>query len=318
MVIKIKLYLASVLFYIKQIRMRGFCDSLALVYHVFFLVFFKKVDKHHLVKHRLNLKFLQRHIDLLSQVAPPSMPLDENGYRIWVLWWQGEENIPTIVKATYHSIIKATDKQVVLITKDNVANYIDIPSFIQDKVDAGKMSLAALSDYIRVSLLFKYGGLWIDSTVFCAQKLPEKIYGMKLMTIKNEPDGCKYVAQGKWNVQFLGTNEVHSKVFFLMKSIFEQYWRKYSIIMDYLLVDYSFEYIYENDAECKALFDAVPFTNDHMHDLLPKMNMPFDETSMEEMLRPNTYLFKLTYKMPFVEQVDGKPTFYSYVLKTSR
>ena len=318
MMTKIKLYLASVLFYVRQIRMRGLCDSLSLMYHMFFLVFFKKVDKHHRAKHRLNMEFLQRHIDLSSQVAPPSTSLAEDDYRIWVLWWQGEENMPAIVKATYHSIIKATDKQVALITKDNVANYIDIPSFIQDKVDAGNMSLAALSDYIRVSLLFKYGGLWIDSTVFCAQKLPEKVYGMKLMTIRNEPDGCKYVAHGKWNVQFLGTNEVHSKVFFLMKSILEQYWRKYSIIMDYLLVDYSFEYIYENDVECKALFDAVPLTNGHMHDMLPKMNMPFDVASMEKMLRPNTYLFKLTYKMPFVEQVDGKPTFYSYVLKGSR
>ena len=255
MITKIKLYLAFLLFYAKQIRMRGLCDSLVLMYHVFFLVFFNNVDKHHCVKHRLNLKFLQKHIDLQSQDAPPSMPIRGNTYRIWVLWWQGEENMPHIVKATYHSIIKATDKQVVLITKDNVLDYIDIPSFIQEKVDAGKMSLAALSDYIRVSLLFNHGGLWIDSTVFCAQKLPEKIYDMKLITVKNCPSGCKYVAQGKWNVQFLGTNEVHSKVFFLMKSIFEQYWRKYSIIMDYLLVDYSFEYIYENDEECKALFD---------------------------------------------------------------
>lgn len=318
MITKIKLYLAFLLFYAKQIRMRGLCDSMVLMYHVFFLVFFNNVDKHHCVKHRLNLKFLQKHIDLQSQDAPQSMPIRGNTYRIWVLWWQGEENMPHIVKATYHSIIKATDKQVVLITKDNVLDYIDIPSFIQEKVDAGKMSLAALSDYIRVSLLFNHGGLWIDSTVFCAQKLPEKIYDMKLITVKNCPSGCKYVAQGKWNVQFLGTNEVHSKVFFLMKSIFEQYWRKYSIIMDYLLVDYSFEYIYENDEECKALFDRIPLSNEHMHDLLSKMNMPFDKASMEELLLPNTYLFKLTYKMSFIDQIEGKPTFYSYVINNSR
>ena len=32
--------------------------------------------------------------------------------------------------------------------------------------------------------------------------------------------------------------------------------------MDYLLVDYSFEYIYENDEECKALFDRIPLSNE--------------------------------------------------------
>ena len=71
MITKIKLYLAFLLFYAKQIRMRGLCDSLVLMYHVFFLVFFNNVDKHHCVKHRLNLKFLQKHIDLQSQDAPP-------------------------------------------------------------------------------------------------------------------------------------------------------------------------------------------------------------------------------------------------------
>ena len=50
MITKIKLYLAFLLFYAKQIRMRGLCDSLVLMYHVFFLVFFNNVDKHHCVK----------------------------------------------------------------------------------------------------------------------------------------------------------------------------------------------------------------------------------------------------------------------------
>ena len=75
MITKIKLYLAFLLFYAKRIRMRGLCDSLVLMYHVFFLVFFNNVDKHHCVKHRLNLKFLQKHIDLQSQDAPPNLCL---------------------------------------------------------------------------------------------------------------------------------------------------------------------------------------------------------------------------------------------------
>ena len=120
MITKIKLYLAFLLFYAKQIRMRGLCDSLVLMYHVFFLVFFNNVDKHHCVKHRLNLKFLQKHIDLQSQDAPPSMPIRGNTYRIWVLWWQGEENAPRLVINNLNRLrsIFGTDN-VILITKNN-------------------------------------------------------------------------------------------------------------------------------------------------------------------------------------------------------
>ena len=177
--------------------------------------------------------------------------------------------------------------------------------------------MAALSDYIRVSLLYEYGGLWIDSTVFCSQKLPAKIFESKLFTVKSQPSGTKYVAAGKWNVQILGTNEKHSRVFFLIKDIFEQYWKKYSVLTDYLLVDYSFEYIYENDRECRADFDAVPYSNGKMHELLTMMNEPYDSSYFDERGKEGTYLFKLTYKMPFVEGNKGKKTFYSYILNSS-
>ena len=310
--------MAWVLACVKQIPMRGILDALRMIYHVFYIVFGINVDKHYWAKHRLNMKFLRKHISLDVASAPTSLLVSPEEYKIWVLWWQGEAQMPKIVQTTYHSIRKASEKEVVLITKESVGDYVDIPVYISEKVESGKMSLAALSDYIRVSLLYKYGGLWIDSTVLCAKKLPMEIFDMKLFSIRNKPSGMKYVAAGKWNVQFLGTNQVHAKVFYLMKSIFEQYWKKYSVIMDYLLVDYSFQYIYESDAECRASFDAIPISNSHMHELLPMMNEPFAPLKWNELLAGDNYLFKLTYKIPFIEQVDGKPTFYSYVLNSWR
>lgn len=304
--------------YARQIPMRGLLDAVRILYHAACLVFDIHAAKHHVAKHRLNMKFLRQHIVLDAEKAPRPSEVAPEDYKIWVLWWQGEEQMPTIVKATYHSIKEASDKEVVLITKENVGDFVQLPSYIAEKVKAGKISLAALSDYIRVSLLYQYGGLWIDSTVLCARKLPQELFESKLFTIKNRPSGEKYIAGGKWNVQVLGTNQIHNKVFFLMKSIFEQYWKKYSIIMDYLLVDYSFQYIYESDAECKAAFDSIPMTNSRMHELLPVINNAFDFTQWENLLSSDTYLFKLTYKCQFVEQQDGKDTYYSYFINIFR
>ena len=315
MIAKIRLFLVWALACAKQVPMRGMVDVLRMVYHVFYIVFEINADKHHLAKHRLNMKFLRKHIplDAVNAPTPSSVPPEE--YKIWVLWWQGEEQMPKIVKATYHSITKASDKQVVLITKENVGDYVEIPDYISSKVENGKMMLAHLSDYVRVSLLYKYGGLWIDSTVLCAKKLPDEIFDMELFSVRAKPSGAKYVAAGKWNCQFMGTNHVHAKAFYLIKSILEQYWRKYPIIVDYLLFDCGFQYIYESDAECRATFDAIPMSNSHMHELLPMMNEQFAPPIWNRLLEADTYLFKLTYKWKFEEQKNGKDTFYAYVIK---
>lgn len=315
MTAKIRLYLAWVKVYAKQIPMRGLIDVICMIYHVYYIVFGRNEGKHHLAKHRLNMKFLREHIFLDVKNAPVPSSINPNDYIIWVLWWQGEEQMPEIVKATYNSIKEASDKKVVLITKENIVDFVEVPLYISSKVENGKISLAALSDYIRVSLLYKYGGLWVDCTVLCAKKLPSEIFDKKLFSIKNKPSGTKYIAAGKWNVQFLGTNQVHAKVFYLMKSIFEQYWSKYSVIIDYLLVDYSFQYIYESDAECMAAFDSIPMSNSHMHELLPIMNDSFDSKIWDRLLSSGTYLFKLTYKWKYIERKDGMDTFYSYIVK---
>ena len=86
---------------------------------------------------------------------------------IWVMWWQGESAMPPIVKACYSSIKRAAkDYEVVLITEENWKQYVEIPQYIIDKVDCKKITLTHFSDIVRVALLKRWGGLWIDATVY--------------------------------------------------------------------------------------------------------------------------------------------------------
>lgn len=52
------------------------------------------------------------------------------------------------------------------LTKDNYAKYVDIPKQLVKKTETGKMMYAHLADLLRLKLLAKHGGLWIDSTLF--------------------------------------------------------------------------------------------------------------------------------------------------------
>ena len=51
---------------------------------------------------------------------------------IWIFWWQGEDKMPYIVKTCYESVLKYAPKEceVVLLTKDNIQDYWDIPNHI--------------------------------------------------------------------------------------------------------------------------------------------------------------------------------------------
>lgn len=85
---------------------------------------------------------------------------------IWVCWWQGKENMPDIVKACYNSIQKhACNHPVILITEENFRNYIDMPEYIINKQKEGYIDITHFSDILRMMLLTKHGGIWMDSTL---------------------------------------------------------------------------------------------------------------------------------------------------------
>lgn len=91
---------------------------------------------------------------------------------IWVLWWQGLENAPVIVQRCVESIQKNAGKHPFhLLSKDNLSQYIQLSDFIKQKVDSGAITLTHLSDIIRMALLAKYGGFWIDSTVYVTKPI---------------------------------------------------------------------------------------------------------------------------------------------------
>ena len=88
---------------------------------------------------------------------------------IWSLWWQDDkfENLPDVVKICYSSIKKfggSHDFQI--LTQKNFRELVNLPDYILEKFNAGKITITHLSDIIRFYLLFNYGGLWLDSTVF--------------------------------------------------------------------------------------------------------------------------------------------------------
>lgn len=294
---KIKLLLGSSIGIIKTLPIRGIKDTISVLY-ANIKVCVKPSYENYSLWHKLNMDFLRREITIDHNIKECGK-IDK--VRIWTLWWQGDESMPFIIKNTIKSIRNATEYEVVLITKDNYMSYIELPDAIINKLD--RISLPHLSDYIRVALLAKYGGLWIDSTVFCSDRIPEFVFNSSFYTIRNLSNQNKYIAKGKWNMQVMGTNIIGCPVFILMKRFLEEYWSKFDRPINYLFFDCYMNVLYEDNKTFKDLIDSVPVTNKNMHSLLPILNEEYSDDCYQKLKR-NTFFFKLTYKLNYLRNIN--------------
>jgi len=128
---------------------------------------------------------------------------------LFTCWWQGEEEAPDLIRACIRSQKRNIPKEIrhVVISKYNYGEYIDIPDFVLQKVESGKISLTTLSDIIRVSLLYKWGGGWIDSTVLLTHMIDVNIFNYPFYT-RNIPEK-QYCTNIVWSDWFIGIETEH-------------------------------------------------------------------------------------------------------------
>ena len=88
---------------------------------------------------------------------------------IWMMWWQGLDNAPHIVKRCHASWQRHNPGwTVTVLDETNYQDYLDLAAIT---ASGNAIRLQALSDIIRVQLLARYGGVWVDATCFCCQPL---------------------------------------------------------------------------------------------------------------------------------------------------
>ncbi len=90
---------------------------------------------------------------------------------IWMMWLQGLDNAPYIVQKCYASWKKLNpDWDIVFLDESNYRDYVDIQKTLDTD---NKIEVQAKANLIRIQLLAKYGGVWIDATCFCLTPLDD-------------------------------------------------------------------------------------------------------------------------------------------------
>lgn len=266
-------------------------------------------------------EFLQKnYADKIKELLADKESAPVTSYKLWVFWGQGEDQMPVLVKQCY-SRLKQLHQNVELITADNVSQYISLPEVLYTKVKAGELSWAHFSDIIRTTLLAKYGGLWIDSTVWLPKALPiEKLQSMPFYSAnyKAELNGNSVrfwtSYDWSWSTWCMGSGEVNNRLFKFVSEVMADVAANCPCWPDYVFQDYLIYFACTHCEAVKNQIESVDIQNPYRNKLASIMSKPFDAAEYKEMT-DKEIVFKLSFRAKWAEEVDGKITYYGKFLK---
>lgn len=232
-----------------------------------------------------------------------------NNGPIWVCWWQGRNEMPTIVRECYKSVLShAAGRQVVLIDQNNYQDYVTVPKTLIKLLQSHHITITAFSDYLRFALLYRYGGLWIDSTVMLTRDLPTEIWEYPLYTCRsnnNEKHRLLYTS-------FFFAAQQGNPVCKIVTDFYDEYFQSFQKQFDYWMTDLILRSVFDHDIRMAAWLQQVPDNNGSPFILETLFNKTGDSLRS---VPQDEYVHKLTYKRQYLSVTKrGLPTVYSYVM----
>lgn len=261
--------------------------------------------------HRLQYKYshvLQNLSTLLPEDAQSTN--DRATRKVWVCWMQGIENAPILVQKCYKSLKdNLHGRKIVLITSENILQYTDFPPYIIDKYKRGLITHTHFSDLLRVELLCRYGGTWIDSTVFCSgDNIPSYMLDSDFFLFQNLKPGSdgSAINVSSWFI----TAKANHKIMLAVRELLWEYWEKNDKLIDYFLLHNFIMMVaefYQDDWK-----RIIPYPNSLPHVLLLRLFEQYNEETWKE-LKSICPFHKLAYKRS-EEDFEKEGTYYEVIL----
>ena len=155
-----------------------------------------------------------------------------------------------------------------------------------------------MTDLLRLELLIRYGGMWMDATVFCSGKeIPDYYFDSDLFfyqCLKPGRDGhAIYISS------WLISAKTNNKILMAVRHLCYEYWKENNNMMDYFLLHSFFSIVLDYYPE--EWRQIVPRDNATPHILLLRLFEQYDERVWESVKAQNCF-HKLTYKFTQKEE----------------
>ncbi|MEU7906982.1 capsular polysaccharide synthesis protein [Actinoplanes sp. NPDC049118] len=236
--------------------------------------------------------FLAEHLDQIRRQArhrldrPAATALE---MPIFIYWAQGFEAAPALVRRCAETLRANNPRaQVHELSDANLAYYVDMPP---DLVDALGDNKTNFSDLLRLALLEKFGGIWVDATVYAPVALSEPVE-----RALGDSHFFAFNYHGPYISNWFLAARPGSYVAHLWRAAMYLWWEKRGELIDYFLAHHVFEMLYHLDADFAAEWDkGNRISTRPAHALQQAMLQPYDAAEFGRLL-DGSFAHKLRYK----------------------
>ena len=183
------------------------------------------------------------------------------------------------------------------------------------KMQSEKISITHFSDYLRVTLLSKYGGLWIDGSIFVQNKIPEEVFSHPIWTLRNPGKDTQNISNWDWTVGVLGGWRGNT-LFGAVAELLSCYWKDHDVPADYYVMDYMMKLVYNKSNAVQEWIQAVPPSNEQFYYLQDHANLWMETETYQQEMNSRTWLYKISWKGQYQLQTSqGQETVYARWLR---
>lgn len=160
---------------------------------------------------------------------------------IWSAWLQGLDNAPEMVNVCLESHQKhLPGYEFRVLDMENYRQWVELPEWVEEKYARGMIPAALFSDVLRVAVLKRYGGVWMDASVLCTgfgnqqlQKQWTEVENSRFAVFRYYRKGDRYPSGlSNWFIAATPDNVVLTSVYDMLTA----YWRDYDCTIDYYMM----------------------------------------------------------------------------------
>ncbi|GFH40305.1 capsular polysaccharide synthesis protein [Lactococcus insecticola] len=179
----------------------------------------------------------------------------ETSFPIWSFWAQGISQAPDLVKkVVYLNQIKADERNQAYRVLDNqtICDYLDMPEGVRNYQNNQNISPTHFSEWLRLALVVKYGGCWIDATVAVTDR------GFDLLqSIESKKESDFFISDNRPSFfnAYLFMSQPNHHLLLLMQACLEIYMSEFDDFSHYFMIDQLFYIMtrFTDDSEIQRL-----------------------------------------------------------------
>ena len=269
---------------------------------IFLELFVFNRQKRSILKAKWVKKNLLKYVDFA--VKEPFKKDSAGEQIIWQYWHQGKENAPLLIQKCFESVEKfESDKKINVLSFDTIKDYVELPQKYYNLLESKKIPIAIFSDVLRLYLLEKYGGCWVDATIYLTDKIPQAVWEADFCTVQKDPHTD--LQENKMSCYFIRAKKGSANLQAIKRAI-ASYWQENDFLINYFMFEHFSTILSDKTAELKTEWDKMPYIDGEICGKLQRMMFEDFNQKAWENLKSKFFMHKLTYKKQFTEEFLNK------------